>query len=383
MPINKIQTVFAIATLLVFTVLATTWWPQETAGFDIPEEVETHDSVPFYHEQFISFVDANKTAVHAASATLRQDGKIFAAWFAGSREGASDVAIDSTVIDPVTHAFSPTRPIASRLQTAKDVWRYIRKLGNPLVHQLDNGRLMLVYVSVSFGGWAASSLNIRFSDDKGLSWSPASRIITSPFLNISTLVKGTPVEFADGNIGLPVYHEFLGKFGELLVISPRGQVLDKHRLSSGRQAIQPVIVPLSDATAIGLLRDSGEEQKRVALTRTSDHGQHWTPLVATELPNPNSAVTAIRAANRGILMVFNNHEEERNILSLAISKDDGESWRVIHDFENQPPQAGKKIKYSYPYLIRGDNNDYHLFYTWRKSRIKYVHFNDAWLRSLQ
>ena len=47
--------------------------------------------------------------------------------------------------------------------------------------------------------------------------------------------------------------------------------------------------------------------------------------------------------------------------------------------EDREPVPGKKIKYSYPYLIRGNNNDYHLFYTWQKERIKYVHFNDAWL----
>jgi predicted neuraminidase len=241
---------------------------------------------------------------------------------------------------------------------------------------------MLMYVSVSFGGWAASSLNVRFSDNGGLGWSPAYRIITSPFINISTLVKGKPLNLSNGDIAIPVYHEFLGKFSELLILDPQANVINKHRLSWGREAIQPSIISLSETDAIALLRDSGEQHKRVAVTTSSDVGKTWAPLKQLHLPNPNSAVAGLGTSDNRIIMVFNNSEDERNNLSLAVSDNKGKSWKVIHSFEDQEPEPGKKIKFSYPYLIRGNNNDYHLFYTWRKHRIKYIHFNEAWLENL-
>ena len=373
---NK-QFLFATATLLVFLLLAAQWWPQRAPDFRMPPIPATHNSTPVYHEQFISF--GATSAVHAPALSQRHDGKLIAVWYAGSREGAKDVVIASTIINPTDGTLSPARPVATRQQTQTDNWRYIRKLGNPVIHQLADGRLMLVYVSVSFGGWAASNLNLRFSDDGGLSWGPAERLVTSPFLNISTLVKGTPLDFSNGDIGIPVYHELFGKFSELLVLDNRGEVKSKHRLSWGRDAIQPVIIPLSENKAIALLRDSGEIDKRIGFSQSIDRGQQWSTPKPLALPNPNAAVAAALAADKQIITVFNNHEDERNDLTLAVSADQGASWKIVHRFESESLQAGKKTEYSYPYLIRGHNGDYHLLYTWHKQRIKYIHFNQAWL----
>ena len=382
MSLRRFQLALAVASVLVFGLLVVRWWPQEPATF-IPEPESGHSSqAPLYHEQFINFPDNESTAAHAVAATMREDGKILAVWYEGTEEGARDVVINSTIIDPANHALTPALPIASPLQTETDTWRYVRKIGNAVVHQLTDGRLMMMYVSVSFGGWAASNLNIRFSDNGGLSWTPARRVVTSPFINISTLVKSKPLNLSNGHIAIPVYHEFLGKFGELLILDPQGRVINKHRLSWGREAIQPSVVALSETEALALLRDSGEHYKRIALTRTSDKGRSWSPLGRLELPNPNSAVAALSISDGRIILVFNNDEDERNNLSLALSTDAGKRWKVIYAFVDEEPVPGKKIKYSYPYLIRGNNHDYHLFYTWRKHRIKYVHFNDAWLASL-
>ncbi|HEY5734791.1 MAG TPA: sialidase family protein, partial [Gammaproteobacteria bacterium] len=321
MPANKVRLIFLLTSMVVFSLLGYQWWPRPATEFTIDSAAKPDSQLPLYHEQFISFPQAEISAVHAASATMRHDGKILVAWFSGSEEGAKDVVIASTVIDPQNHVITPARTIATRLQTETDTWRYIRKLGNPLLHQLTDGRLMLLYVSVSFGGWAASSLNVRFSDDGGQQWTPARRIVTSPFINISTLVKGKPFNLSNGDVAIPTYHELMGKFGELLILDAQGHVKNKYRLSWGREAIQPSVVPVSAKDAIALLRDSGEQHKRVALTRTDDYGKNWAPLVHLQLPNPNSAVAAMMTTNNRIIMVFNNDEEERNNLSMAVSSD--------------------------------------------------------------
>ena len=369
------QLAFTLFTVLVFTLLGIKWWPEPATNFQTTT-TEITPEPPIYHEQFISFGETS--AVHAPAISQRNDGKLFAVWYAGTREGAKDVAIAGTIIDPGNYTISPARSITTRSQTAKDTWRYIRKLGNPVIHQLADGRMMLIYVSVSFGGWAASNLNIRFSDDGGLSWGQTKRLVTSPFINISTLVKGTPVDFVNGDIGIPVYHEFMGKFSELLILDSQGNIKNKHRISWGRDAIQPVIIPVTPQKAIALLRDSGEVDKRIGFAVSNDTGQHWSTPTPLELPNPNAAVAAGKAGNT-IISVFNHHEDERNDLTLAISKDQGVNWNIIHQFESEALQPGKKVEFSYPYLIRDDKGGFHLVYTWHKKRIKYIHFNQAWL----
>ena len=142
--------------------------------------------------------------------------------------------------------------------------RHVRKIGNPIVYRHPDGRLWLFFVTVSVGGWAGSSISLAESADNGETWSRARRLVTSPFFNLSTLVKGSAFRYADGTIGLPVYHEFLGKFGEMLRIGSDGRILDKTRFTSGRHALQPEIaVPSARRRAVGMLRYAGDAPRRV------------------------------------------------------------------------------------------------------------------------
>jgi predicted neuraminidase len=258
--------------------------------------------------------------------------------------------------------------------------RHLRKLGNPVVGRDRNGRLLLFFVSVSVGGWAGSAVNLMVSEDEGETWSAPRRLIASPFFNISTLVKGAPLQLADGTIGLPVYHEMLGKFGELLRLDAEGRVIRKTRLSWGSSSLQPVIVPRSDTEAVGFMRYTGSPPNRVLMIRTTDGGATWTAPVKTSLPNPNAAVGAVLIANGPLLIALNHAEENRESLSLASSTDFGNTWRIMHEFEGDSslPQPSMR-EYSYPWIMQDEAGDVHLLYTWGRTRIKHVHFNLAWL----
>ena len=258
----------------------------------------------------------------------------------------------------------------------------MRKLGNPVVGRDHGGRLCLYFVSVSVGGWAGSAVNQMVSEDEGETWSPPRRLIASPFFNISTLVKGAPFQFSDGTIALPVYHELLGKFGELLRLDAEGHAIGKTRLSWGQSSLQPVIVPRSDKEAVGLMRYSGDRPNRILIVRTEDGGVHWSPPVKTALPNPNAAIGSVLLADGPLLLVFNDAEENREDLSLALSKDFGNTWRVVHRFEGDSRSTQAPVtEYSYPWIIQDRAGDVHVLYTWGRSRIKHVRFNRAWLES--
>jgi predicted neuraminidase len=335
-------------------------------------------SKPFSRSELLPNESAQ--SVHSATAAELKDGRLRAFWYGGTREGASDVAIYTSVYSPKDGTWSPERALMTRELAQRNLHRYIRKLGNPVAGRDRGGRLCLFFVSVSVGGWAGSAINLMVSEDEGETWGPPRRLISSPFFNISTLVKGAPLLLADGTIALPVYHEFLGKFGELLRLDGEGRVIGKTRLSWGKSSLQPVIVPRSEKEAVAFMRYAGDPPARVLMIRTVDGGAHWSEPAKTTLPNPNSAVAGVLLAGGPLLLAFNNAEENREGLSLALSNDFGESFRVVRELEggSQSPRA-PVAEYSYPWMMQDRAGGVHVLYTWGRSRIKHVVFDRAWL----
>jgi predicted neuraminidase len=349
-------------------------------GFAPPHAIPgaAPSAAPLYRSQLLP--NSAARSVHSATAVEISGGRLRAFWYGGSREGAADVAIYTSVYSSIDGTWSPERAAVTREAAQRHLQRYLRKLGNPVVGRDRNGRLWLFFVSVSVGGWGGSAINLTISEDEGETWSAPRRLIATPFFNISTLVKGTPLQFADGTIGLPVYHELLGKFGELLRLDSEGHAIRKTRLSWGRTSLQPVIVPRSETEAVGFMRYAGAPPNRVLMIRTNDGGATWTPPVKTVLPNPNAAIGSVLLANGPLLLALNNAEENRESLSLASSTDFGNTWRIAHEFEGNfsSPQPLMR-EYSYPWIMQDGRGDVHLFYTWGRTRIKHVHFNPAWL----
>lgn len=349
------------------------------AGFAVNPEI-TNVAPPTYSASFAS--NALTKEVHSAGATELTNGDIRAVWYGGSREGHADVAIYTNVWNASSKTWGQEHIAVDVRATRMGAKRYARKLGNPVITRGPDNSLWLFYVS-AVGGWATSGINLSISRDEGESWGAPRRLISSPFLNFSTLVKGNPIHFTDGSIGLPIYHEFLAKFGELLRLDTEGNIIDKTRLSSGRDALQPIILPYSEKTALSLLRYAGDPPNRILAQYSDDSGLSWPPPAKIDLPNPNAAIAGI-SINDGkqLLMVFNNDPDERDHLSLARSNNQVASWEVIHEFEQwDSALQGKKQGYSYPSLIQASNGDFHLLYSWNVQKIKHVHFNQAWLES--
>lgn len=315
-------------------------------------------------------------SVHGANVIEKLDGGLFATWFGGSREGGKDVVLWGTDFSPDQSSWSTPRPIISPVKTKVALGRYIKTVGNSVLVRGELGTLWLYYVTVSVGGWAGSSLNAILSHDDGKTWDAPRRMITSPFFNISTLNKCAAVHYSDGSIGLPVYHEFIGKFAELLHIDSKGRVLDKTRITHGRHSIQPLLLPVDGQRAIALLRDTGPYPGHVLFSRSEDAGKHWSGDKKLALPNPDSAVAGLRRPDGSLLLVFNDNESGRGSLALAVSRDQGQSWVVVKHFEQA---SDGKSEFSYPYLIRASNGTMHLLYTWNRKRIRHISFNDSWV----
>lgn len=326
--------------------------------------------------------DTGAPSVHAASLIALKDGGVRAFWFAGSREGAPDVVINSAVYDPQASRWSAPTVVMDRVSAEKGLSRYIAKLGNPVPARMADGRMQLFFVTVSIGGWAGSSISSVISDDEGLTWGRPQRLISSPLINLSTLVKSSAMLFADGRLGLPAYHEWIGRFGEFLRIDA-SQVIDKRRMSSGRGAIQPVVFSdgPQDASAFFRQTRSSSQPKQIPVSETKDAGQSWVVTKDLEIPNPNSALAALTLANGTRLMVLNNIEAGRYRLVMVMRESNSAQWQVIQVLEDDESLANdQRREFSYPYLISANGEDAHLAYTWDRKKIRHVYFPAAWFK---
>ena len=326
--------------------------------------------------------DTGAASVHAASLIALKDGAVRAFWFAGSREGAADVSIYSSVYDSKSANWSAPTVVMDRISAEKGLARYIAKLGNPVPARLADGRLQLFFVTVSIGGWAGSSISSIISDDEGLTWTNPQRLVSSPLLNLSTLVKSPSITFTDGLLGLPAYHEWIGRFGEFLRIEA-GQVIDKRRMSSGRSAIQPLLFvnDAQDASAYFRQTRSAGLPKQIPVSHTQNAGQSWQQSDDLAIANPNSAVAGLALNGGARILVLNNIEHGRHRLAMMMGDAKSGQWQTIEVLEDDEtlPDAQRK-EFSYPYLITLDGDDAHLVYTWDRKKIRHRYFSGAWIK---
>lgn len=372
---------------LLATTAAALWcWPRPergplpaaTANFQLAAPPAAAEE-PFFASGFIDH-DPPLAYVHCPSLCELPAGGFGTAWYAGSQESARDVAVwlaESGPIDMNSTAITwgSPRSLIDRDSASAALDRFVDKVGNPVLFNDNSGRLWLVYVTIAVGGWSGSSLNACCSHDGGKTWRPSQRLSLSPFFNISELVRAAPVLLDSGEIALPVYHECIGKFPEMLWLRPVGDrlVATKSRMAGGRSLLQPAIVPLGGRAAIAFLRNHGPSQRLVE-QRSTDGGRSWTPPRPTRLANPDASVAAVRLSTGAVLVAFNHSASGRENLSLALSDGGAASWSLIATLDHEPGQ-----KFAYPYMIQDRRGVVHLVYTWKMKRVRHVALNEAWV----
>ncbi|MGR9107112.1 MAG: exo-alpha-sialidase, partial [Gammaproteobacteria bacterium] len=214
------------------------------------------------------------------------------------------------------------------------------------------------------------------------------------------------------------------KFGELLRLDEAGNVIDKVRLNDKWRTLQPLVLCYGPQSAVALMRYSGpEEPHRVIQVTTRDGGQHWSEPFRSSLPNPDSAIAGTTLEDGRMLLVINNNPVRRDDLTMLVSEDTGQTWKEVFRFEDRRPLRNRKLsfgtfakdirqmlsrtetgfavddsrieriakimcdpqschyQFDYPYLIRADDGHFHLLYTWNRTYIKHIEFNQTWLEA--
>jgi len=369
----------ALAVAAFAIVLAPWWTARDEArgsfpGFVLPTVPPVPESEPFFATMEINPASPERKA-HSASLAELPDGTLVAAWYAGSGEGARDVAIQMATRG-TDGIWSPPRKIFDRESVADSMRRFVLSVGNPLLLTDGQGRLGLLFVSIAAGKWSGSSMNLSWSSDRGMTWSAPEKLHLNPLANLSALPRNPPVALVGGGWGVPVYEEFFGRFPEMLWVRPRHSAATAaiSRMDDGMSVFQPSVVPLSTDEALAFYRDdSGAD--RVFLSRSADRGRTWSQRQPSPLPNVDSGVCALRLPDGRLLCAVNDStDRSRENLRLALSEDGGATWRYVATLVEEAGQT-----FAYPYMILSRDGRVRVLYSARDTRIVYAEFNTAWI----
>lgn len=154
----------------------------------------------------------------------------------------------------------------------------------------------------------------------------------------------------------------------------------------GGAGIQPTIAIAKDSSLVAYLRDNGPPPQRMQRTESHDKGLTWSIPKDDILPNPGAGFDVVTLSTGEWLMVFNDTEEGRHNLSVAVSHDDGKTWKWKKSIENDTRQENATSSH-YPAVIEGIDGRIHVSYSYHRDDIKpgrsvkYVSFPLSWVKN--
>lgn len=199
---------------------------------------------------------------------------------------------------------------------------------------------------------------MRISRDEGATWSEATEIIPASEVGYYVMNNDRVIQLQDGRLVLPLalhqnlpgsnrfnpnarflcyYSDDLGKSWH------RGQAAEVETQPGKKQPYmqEPGIVQLKDGTVMGFCRTNGGSQY---VATSKDGGKTFSTLKPSQIISPVSPASIERIPSTGdLLLVWNNHKDirpelrgKRTPLTIAISKDEGQTWELVQNVEDNP-----------------------------------------------
>ena len=368
---------------------------------------------PLYEEQLI--FPLQDKHVHGSSIVQIPNGDLLACWFHGSGERtANDVQVQGARYSQKTGKWGPVFQMADT-PNLPDC--------NPVLFVGPDEKLWLFWVVVQAARWERSLLKYRVSEDYQKEgppdWKWQDFILFQPGEKFVAAMKA---ESRRLNGIDPMWSEYAPQYGKMLIeaaqdpvkqesgwmtrihpiVLKSGRILlplysDGYNVSmaaisddNGRSwrdscpiigfgPIQPAFVQRQDGSVAAYMRDSGVAPGRVMYSISEDEGETWRFAEDIDVPNPGSSLEVINLADGRWLMVYNDSEDGRHTLALAISHDEGKTWKRKTYIEKAKPGEGS---FAYPSIIQSSDGLIQLSYSYapgEKKAIKHVRFNLEWL----
>uniref|UniRef100_A0A061SIA7 Alpha-rhamnosidase-like protein n=1 Tax=Tetraselmis sp. GSL018 TaxID=582737 RepID=A0A061SIA7_9CHLO len=302
-----------------------------------------------------------KPSHHASTVVELSDGEFMAAWFGGAFEGKPDVGIWTSTWRRGADSWSPPAEVVKPL--GAPTW-------NPVLFKHDaSGELLLFYkVGQKPLSWKGF---LKRSSDDGKTWGPPEELgpgIVGP-------AKNKPIELEDGTI-LSGSSDEGGRDGKEWTTWVE-ESRDKGRTWSRIGPIElegRIIQPSLFRGKSGDVRMVIRTRKRfMALAKGNSAGHGWSNPTLTDIPCPNSGIDAVALRDGRILLVYNHSFKRgvagRSVLSVALSHDDGETWKRVLTLEDT---GSRVVEFSYPAVIQARNGEVLVSYTWGRQNIKVV-----------
>lgn len=311
---------------------------------------------------------------HASTITRLPNGDLLSAWFAGSKEGADDVAIWCSR----RNSGKWSTPFKLTDENGIPHW-------NPVLLTTSDGKILLFYkVGRKISEWYTK---IKVSVDKGFTWSDSAELVpgdrggrgpvrnkvvvlsNGSWLAPASMENGIWSAFADISTdegkswfkSNDIYVQGLDYPGIEVVES---DIPVSRQSFFGRGVIQPTLWESEPGLVHMLLRST---EGRIYRSDSSDWGKSWSNAYPTELPNNNSGIDAVKIKDGPLVLAYNPvgiNWGPRTPIALNSSMDNGKTWCGEYILD------GGEGEYSYPAIIFS-GKDIYVTYTRKRKTISF------------
>lgn len=296
------------------------------------------------------FKDPPFSSCHASTLTQTDQGELLCSWFAGTEEGAKDVKIWISKKDKT--GWSLPSIVA---QEDLPCW-------NPVLYTMPSGEILLFYkAGLHPQLWSGF---LKKSIDGGKNWGQSLDLPAG----VIGPAKNRPLLLENGTLLCGSSIESWRRWGCWVdITSDMGATWKKSTPINVPDELFGIIQPalIFSKNKIQLLARS-HRLGFICTAESSDHGLSWSLASITSLPNPNSAIDAINLVDGRIFLVYNHSKEHRYPLNIAISEDQGVTWKMKLAIETEPGE------YSYPCIIQTKDNLLHVSCTFNRENIKHI-----------
>ncbi|OHV77052.1 exo-alpha-sialidase [Rhizobium sp. LCM 4573] len=364
-----------------------------------------------------AFLPSPAVQNHAAFLAWLPDGSLGCTWFGGTLEGKSDISIH------IARLLADSGRWTAPSQVTDDP---AHSEQNPVLWVDNDGGLFLFHTSQASGnqeGSAVKSRPLRLADEGVIS----GRSKTLP-LPRGTFIRASIVRRGDGALLLPL---FLCKAKDgakwngshdtaaLAISDDNGETWRVVHVPQSFGCVHMTIVPLGGLKMAAFFRR--RQADFVYRSASEDGGETWSVPEATDVPNNNSSINAIRLRDGRIALLCNpvsaSYSKDRRAslydelgenddrpdsdggiepiwgvprapLTLCLSSDDGKTFPVRKLVEDGPGTClsnnsvdGHNKELSYPVLLEDQDGTLHLAFTFHRRAIKYVRLASDWLKA--